>query len=407
MERPAGVNEAIWDTYIGVYNAVPAHRRTVDIPIDNAAANRAIQGMLPWLLDLRAATAAAAPAPAPAADGASYKLFDVKDVPEWKGKDQVIPWLRGFRDFCSGYSVRPADVQAAIFRCKARITAEPSGSWFQETDAATFVRNDEDGNPEWGASWLALSQHLGDLLLPKDWYEKAAEAWVRLKQTEGLNRAEDFTDYKTRFINGLNKYNAARRHHSFDNLPQHETTMKFVECLPPGVYDEVSLKHSDILSRPWNHYDRDFTVAWTKVKGHKAMVLQGRAEEAETMAAHVRQVARQIFEEAEADFVPRRKTPARVGGNCPAKWDIGPVHLRGPLTVWDGMPRDLYDRVVRIHQTLMKEDRCGTCRRKRSEHTPITLFTKPKALDKVSVRQGQAEEEPGQEENPDPSEENS
>ncbi|HEX2556978.1 MAG TPA: hypothetical protein VHK86_01530, partial [Nitrososphaera sp.] len=289
--------------------------------------------MLPWLLDLRAATAAAGNANTGGGES-SYKLFDVKDVPEWKGKENILPWLRGFRDFCNGYTVRSGDVQSAIFRCKARITADPSGSWFQETDASTFVRNDAQGNPEWGSSWLAFARHLEELLVPQDWYEKAAEAWSRLRQTAGLGRVEDFTDFKTKFMDGLNKYNVARRAKDFGTLAQHETTMKFVECLPPGVYDEVNLKHDDVLSQAWNHYDRDFTIAWNKVKGHKALTLETRAQEAEVLRASVRKVAQEYLEQAEADFVPRRKNPIKTGGSCTLSWDEGPAHLRGPLIVW-------------------------------------------------------------------------
>jgi hypothetical protein len=332
----------------------------------------------------------------------------VKDVPEWKGKEQILPWLRGFRDFCNGYTVRSGDVQSAIFRCKARITADPSGSWFQETDASTFVRNDVHGNPEWGPSWLALAQHLEEMLVPQDWYERAAENWIKLRQTQHLGKAEDFTDFKTRFLDGLNKYNVARRAKNFGTLPQHEATLKFVDCLPPGIYEEVNLIRSDVLSQPWDHYDRDFTVAWNKVKGHKALTLAARAEEAAAMQASARQAARDYLEEVEVDFVTRRKTPQNRG-ICTESWDQAPAEFRGPLTVWKDMKREDYNRVSKLHHALVRDKRCAMCRRKKMEHQPVTLFTELKPLDKVTVRIGSAREENTEAETKkeNPSEENS
>lgn len=412
MERPAAIEEEIWETWVAIYNAVPNHRRTADIPTTDAEANTSIRQMLPYLLDLRAAAAAAA-APAANTGDSSYKLFDVKDVPEWKGKDKILPWLRGFRDFANGYTVRSGDVQSAIFRCKARITQEPTGSWFQETDVGTFVVNGDDGRPEWGPSWLAFAQHLEALLVPKDWYERSAEAWLNVRRTASLDAATDFTDYRTRFQDALNKYNVARRAANFQSLPQDAATQKFVENLPSGIYDEIRLKHSDVLARPWDHYAEDFTIAWNKVKGTRRMALQANAEEAEVLRANVRQVVREQLE-AEVDFIPRRKKPATAttsSTRCAESWDLGPADLRGPLIIWKGMDDGERRRVVHKIRRLIKERRCANCRRTRGEHNPTLSFTDPGYLEKTipaAARHGPAEEESGPEDTEEtPFEENS
>lgn len=380
----------------------------MDVPTTTAQANTSIANLLPVLLDIRAAASLVGAGQTVGGENSSYKLFDVKDVPAWNGKDNILPWLRGFRDFCNGYTVRSGDVQAAIFRCKARITQEPGGSWFQETDAGTFVRLGEDGRPDWAPSWLAFATHLENLLVPRDWYEKAAEAWAKLKVTAALGRADDFTDFKTRFMDGLNKYNVARRARGFGTLGQHETTMKFVECLPPGVYDEVNLKYDDVLSQAWNHYDRDLTIAWAKVKGHRSLALEARAEEAEAFQANVRRATREYLE-AEADFLPRKKMGGvgapRQQQRCILRWEAAPAHLRGPLTPWEGMSRPEYDAMKARYEAIKREGRCASCRGLRATHgvafTPVEPWRDVKV---PRVRQGPAEEE---EEAEDLNEENS
>jgi hypothetical protein len=365
-QRPPDIGEATWNAWTAVFNALPANRRTADIPTTNEEALRSIN-----LMVTSAAAAAANPAPPippplpPQTD--SYRLpFTVKDVPAYTG--DYMDYRRKLRDFVHIYQGMPINqVPSAMFAIKTGLVEKRMSDLGSSKDAADF----STGNRTLLEAWGAWQTWMDGLLISRTQFSAENASWETMKNK--ARRAQSSQEFYILFEACLFRFKEACTRRRVAQPSDPEITRHFIQALPEEILTGARPHAQDIEEDPYRTHKDLLDTIWPmyrKIPTRALLVKRGRSDS-------------DSEEEAQALAAPAKKRVNTGQERCYLKKDFDdtprvPDHVRGNIGYIRGSS-DMENRMAfNRRQKVIDEGRCafGPCRRKRSEHDQG--FVKPR-----------------------------
>lgn len=349
-QRPHDVSEPTWNAFQRIFNAVPANRRTQNIPTTEEQALQAITNMARYLQ--------VPPAAAGTMTDPGKLPFTPKDVPQYTG--QYMAYRRELRDFVYTYETAVTGnlVRSAMFAIKTGL--KEISDLASSKDAADFA----PAGSTLLEAWKRYQDWLDAMLISATQHVEEQDSWRKMKQR--ARRAETAQEFYIIFQECLFKFNEACTRTGATRPTATEITRHFIEALPndvaasarplaaqvagaDGLDRDPYLTHKDLL-------DYQFALLRKRTTGPKALVTK-RAREPDSEDEEEGQQAGKALRIQGRPFA----TPNKRGG-CRRSWEDAPAKLQGPIAPQPWMTPEERRWTKERHERVRQAGVCARCR---------------------------------------------
>jgi len=374
--KPADVSDDVWASFRAIWGATPGNRRTMDLPLNDGAAQDAIRRMATSALANARARGvqegiAQAAAIAPATQGADRPglPFSPKDVPQYTG--DYMDYRRKLRDFVHVYQDLPVNkVASAMFALKAGLIEKRMSELGSSKDATEFaVLNGVQQN--FLQAWTHWQTWMDGLLISSTQLVQENQSWNEMKKK--ARKAETAQEFYMTFEACLYRFNEACIRTGTTRPTTDEITRHFIEALPydiaaaarplsllvlgaAGLDRDPYRTHKDILDGIW---------PTLRKAGPKNLFVPGekrpRDEEEE--------------DEPATRFAKRGKTlGGRTKDRCRQSWEDAPANLQGNIRYHKGMDAGEIKSALERRARIKKAGVCVHCRLPRTKGHELDTF---------------------------------
>ena len=387
MERPADINRAIWDTWVQIYNSVPTHRRTRDVPTTNDQANASIAGMLPHLLDLRAAVGAAGgegergesrlhfPSDPPSLSSATENSWDTYS-------QQFEFWAEGLVG-----TVKPSLCRAAIYQVLSFWKGDKLKEYASVAGASDLVRD------TWEETYKALLSWGDARFYTVAYYTTKTLQW---ENAQSQMKAADYATgelFYLAFDNIMLGYKRVCKKASRPEPTELDVTKKFLTLLPGQVREEgLTFKSSDdpatdFERAPYRTHFKFICGTWRRTNVQVPIWVRDAIPLAKIKRTAADMDSEDSDDEASARVIKQRRLTSAQCILRYMSYSI-PKEFTGKLRRPEGGVNP------ELLRRLVKAGRCTSCRKTKAEHARGSPFDDPRTFpEERAVRFGGVKEE--------------
>jgi len=343
MNRPESVSEPLWDTFIRLYNAAPASRRSTDVPMDTAQVQAAINRMVDATIeDLRGGNLAG---------GERGEIFKASEAPEFTDLHKFPSYYAQLRFFMRGQSVSSNRCVQACFLIMSRWTGKQLMDLAQETDASTLAR------PTWEATQTHLLEWLNGKFRSKTDFGDAVSRWLAAPEKLRGRKFKSGQEFYLAFETELAQFNAACNREGETRPSNQEITRHFVTALPPAIAARVRESANDLDTVEYERYRTKIANVWAahleaNIKINRVATKRARTpdeDEEEAVAYAVRQGQRRWAQK----------------GQCRDSWEAAPKELHGQIYWSEWMSPSEESAALARWKRVKNAKVCARCRKPR------------------------------------------
>lgn len=386
--RPPSISEEDWTTYLNVFNATPANRRTLDMPTNNEEARAAVRRMINAALDARAQTTRVD------AEGRP-EIFKATDPPAFTRLQDFPAYYSQLRFFMNGVEVSDNRCRQACFLILARWEGTQLAMYAQETDAGTLARNNWDATRQSILGWL--DQKFRSKTDMADAIAKWNGTAARLQRKKFGSGIEFFLAFETE----LYEYRAACLRHAQQVPGQQEITNQFVNALPSAIAARTRETADDLDTSPYETYKSKISRIWTSHQQADIKINAVAAGVEESIQTGVKRAFAELEEiEPTVRVVKKRFIPRSTSNKVPCKnaWDKAPKELQGPIAPGSWMSNAEKMSARDRHKRVKNANVCARCRLPREKGHTLDSFQPVGPWDEAHVRMAEAAEDDEEEE---------
>lgn len=377
-ERPEGVNEANWAAFTAIWNAIPANRRTLDIPTTDEEARRGMTRMAAWIPRPPANTAQEKP-----------KCFATTEAPEWLKLDDFVTYWPRLRFFMRGQNVTNNMCVEACFRILSQWKGAELQRYAQETDATDLAR------PTWAETRDNVLDWLNQKFRTKTDLSDAKSRWVSVPHRMQRKHFNDAISFYLAFETELNDYRAACIRNSASEPRAAEITLMFSNSLPSSIAARVRETEDDLDTAAYDTYRSKIARIW---ESHKESRIRINAVVSTEVGPSVKRAFEEMSQDWEgAEAAPVQKRPFRPygqtrKGQCRETWEKAPRELQGVIYIQPWATAAERQEIRRRHQRVKEAGVCARCRLPKSKGHMVDTFVPVGPLMETEVRISEAEE---------------